>query len=199
MEDQTPPVWKSFLLDMGGAITLLPLFAIWCSHIAGKQIQDWDSAISDWCHRPEQRKAWILFSRLGDGWLYAAYFFWMRETETPGANRLAAALLIAWGIGSALKIVVRRKRLPNIRRKTTLLGVGSNRYRLWAMRQKLYGWSFPSQHAAVSIAFAYALWPNPFACGLALAVCCSRVLVGAHYLGDVLAGVLVGIVAGRLA
>jgi undecaprenyl-diphosphatase len=186
VKPETPPVWKSFLLDMGGAITLLPLFAIWCSHIAGKQIQDWDSAISDWCHRPEQRKAWILFSRLGDGWLYAAYFFWMRETETPGANRLAAALLIAWGIGSALKIVVRRKRQNPIRRRGKLLN-------------KLGAWSFPSQHAAVSIAFAYALWPNPFACGLALAVCCSRVLVGAHYLGDVLAGVLVGIVAGRLA
>jgi membrane-associated phospholipid phosphatase len=200
MEDQTPPVWKSFLLDMGGAITLLPLFAIWCSHIAGKQIQDWDSAISDWCHRPEQRKAWILFSRLGDGWLYAAYFFWMRETGEPGANRLAAALLIAWGIGSALKIIVRRIR------PQAIIPIGAP----WATpTQWLWAWryykraavyrSFPSQHAAVSIAFAYALWPNPFACGLALAVCCSRVLVGAHYLGDVLAGVLVGIVAGRLA
>lgn len=169
-----------------GAFFLFPAFTLWCGQITARRIRDWDSIISDWCHRPEQRKAWILFSRLGDGWLYAAYFFWMRETETPGANRLAAALLIAWGLGSALKILVRRKRQNPIRRRHKIL-------------QTMGSWTFPSQHAAVSIAFAYALWPNPFAASLALLVCCSRVLVGAHYLGDVLAGVVVGIVAGRLA
>jgi membrane-associated phospholipid phosphatase len=179
-----------------GAITLFPLFALWCGQIASSRIREWDVTISDWCHRPEQRKAWILFSRLGDGWLYAAYFFWMRETDTPGANRLAAALLIAWGMGSALKIVFRR------RRKNPILWHwwnNSRSARAGRMFQAWGGWCFPSQHAAVSIAFAYALWPNPFAAGLALLICCSRVLVGAHYLGDVLAGVVVGLVAGRLA
>jgi undecaprenyl-diphosphatase len=169
-----------------GAICLLPAFALWCGQLGAQRIKDWDIAISDWCHMPEQRKAWILFSRVGDGWLYAAYWWWMHEVGMPGAGKLAASLLIAWGIGSALKIVVGRKRQNPIRRKGKLLN-------------KLGAWSFPSQHAAVTVAFAYALWPNPGAILLALLVCCSRVLVGAHYVGDVLAGVVVGIVAGRLA
>jgi len=169
-----------------GAIAIFPAFLLWCAQLGAQQLKDWDSAISDWCHRPEQRKAWILFSRAGDGWLYAAYWFWMREVGMPGASKLAASLLIAWGIGSALKIVVRRKRQNPIRRKGKILN-------------KLGAWSFPSQHAAVAVAFAYALWPNPGAILLALLVCCSRVLVGAHYLGDVLAGVVVGLIAGKLA
>jgi membrane-associated phospholipid phosphatase len=184
--NKTPPLWISFAYSTGGTLALIPSFLIWATLLAAHKLKELDSRISDWCHRPEQRKAWILFSRLGDGWLYAAYFFWMRESETPGANRLAAALLIAWGLGSALKIIVRRKRQNPIRRRHKIL-------------QTMGSWTFPSQHAAVSIAFAYALWPNPFAAGLALLVCCSRVLVGAHYLGDVLAGVVVGLVAGRLA
>ena len=59
-------------------------------------------------------------------------------------------------------------------------------------------WSFPSQHAAVAVAFACAL-PNPLTIALAAAICASRVFTGAHYLGDVVAGVVVGLVAGRLA
>jgi membrane-associated phospholipid phosphatase len=51
----------------------------------------------------------------------------------------------------------------------------------------------------VAVAFALALWPSPLPVVLALAICASRVLIGAHYLGDVLAGIAVGLVAGRLA
>jgi undecaprenyl-diphosphatase len=185
-DDYTPPLWITFAYTTGGTLMLIPSFLIWATLLAAHKLKELDSRISDWCHRPEQRKAWILFSRAGDGWLYAGYWFWMREVGMPGANKLAASLLIAWGIGSALKIVVRRKRQNPIHRRGKLLN-------------KLGAWSFPSQHAAVCIAFAYALWPNPGAILLALLVCCSRVLVGAHYVGDVLAGVVVGLIAGRLA
>jgi undecaprenyl-diphosphatase len=169
-----------------GAITLFPSFALWCGQIAGRRIRDWDAAISGWCYRPEQRRAWLLFTRMGDGWFYAlVYLLAYYSGQTAVAHRVAASCFLAWGIGSLLKVTVRRKR--------------PSRYKGWSVRERMYRWSFPSQHAAVSVAFAYALWPSPFAAGLAALICCSRVLVGAHYLGDVLAGVAVGLLAGRLA
>ena len=60
------------------------------------------------------------------------------------------------------------------------------------------GDSFPSAHAATSFAAAVLLtslfprrWPVFF--GLAVAMAYSRVYVGVHYPGDVLAGALLGV------
>jgi undecaprenyl-diphosphatase len=131
-------------------------------------------------------KFWWFISRLGDGLLYVAVFACLRYLGAKGeADKLAAGILIAWGISAALKIAVRRRR-P--------MAAPSPRGSL----PKPSTWSFPSQHSAVAIAVAYAMWPNPIAALLAAGICASRVLIGAHYLGDVLAGVLVGLVAGRL-
>lgn len=65
-------------------------------------------------------------------------------------------------------------------------------------------WSFPSAHAANSMALATVLghrfprfWPA-FA-AVAMLVAYSRVYVGVHYTFDVVVGALVGIVCGRLA
>ncbi len=177
MKSETQPIWKSFCLTTGGTLALLPSFVLWC-----------DRALTNWASSRSPRMAWRLFSRLGDGWLYAATYLWLREMDQrPLAGRVAASCFLAWGIGSALKILVRRKRQnPRIFKRAR-----------WMNRWN--GWSFPSQHAAVAVAFAVALWPNPAAAALAVCVCASRVLIGAHYLGDVLAGIAVGLVAGRLA
>ncbi len=184
---KTQPIWKSFALTAAGTVALLPAFALWFSQIAGRRIAEFDLRISGWCRRPEQRLAWKLFSRIGDGWLYALYFLVLRYSgEAAQARKLAITCFLAWGIGSAVKITVRRKRANPIHRRHKIL-------------RDIGNWSFPSQHAAVAVGFAYALWPNPAAAILAGLVCCSRVLIGAHYLGDVLAGVVVGLVAGRLA
>jgi membrane-associated phospholipid phosphatase len=177
-----------------GAITLFPSFALWCGQIAGRRIRDWDAAISCWCYRPEQRRAWLLFTRMGDGWFYAlVYLLAYYSGQTAVAHRVAASCFLAWGMGSLLKISIRLTRpYLNPRRKR-------HSQKLLQIIGTIRSWSFPSQHAAVSVAFAYALWPSPLAAGLAALICCSRVLVGAHYLGDVLAGVAVGLLAGRLA
>jgi membrane-associated phospholipid phosphatase len=204
VKTETPPLWISFAYSTGGTLALIPSFLIWATLLAVHKLKELDSRISDWCHRPEQRKAWILFSRLGDGWLYAlVYLLAYYVGETAVAHRIAASCFLAWGMGSLLKIAVRRKRRSFHRRGALPFELKSPQSRARILRQRLRhaaaSWSFPSQHAAVSVAFACALWPSPFAAGLAALICCSRVLVGAHYLGDVLAGVVVGLVAGRLA
>ena len=180
--DETPSVFRSFCLTTAGTLALVPSFILWC-----------DLVFTNWASGRSPRMAWRLFSRLGDGWLYAATYLWLREMDQrPLAGRVAASVFLAWGLGSALKVLVRRKRRDNSPR-------WKRRYRISTVLLRLDSWSFPSQHAAVAVAFAAALWPNPAACALAVCVCCSRVLIGAHYLGDVLAGIAVGLVAGRLA
>jgi len=63
-------------------------------------------------------------------------------------------------------------------------------------------WSFPSGHAATAAALATALWclwPQPvlfYAVGAAL-IAASRVVMGAHYLSDVVMGAFIGVLATR--
>jgi undecaprenyl-diphosphatase len=61
------------------------------------------------------------------------------------------------------------------------------------------GWSFPSGHTAAAFSGAWVastVWPRraPFFFGLAATVGFSRIYVGAHYPGDVLAGATLGMV-----
>jgi lipid A 4'-phosphatase len=65
-------------------------------------------------------------------------------------------------------------------------------------------WSFPSGHAATAAALMTALWclwPRHvlFYIALAALIAVSRVVIGAHYLSDVLMGGFIGVVATRIA
>ena len=63
-------------------------------------------------------------------------------------------------------------------------------------------WSFPSGHAATAAALATALWclwPQPmlfYVIGAAL-IAASRIVMGAHYLSDVVMGAFIGVLATR--
>ena len=187
MNRETPPIWHSFIVTTAGTVALFPAFMLWCSRLAATRAHEWDTTITRWCSGRSPRMAWRLFSRMGDGWLYAVTFLWLRYMDERAlANHMAECVFLAWGIGSALKLLIRRKRQNPIHRRVRMLTTFSS-------------WSFPSQHAAVVVAFAFAMWPNPGALALAIVVCCSRVLSGAHYAGDVLAGIAVGLLAGRVA
>jgi undecaprenyl-diphosphatase len=65
--------------------------------------------------------------------------------------------------------------------------------------RRLYARSFPSQHAACALAAALAVGTGRgtpwlvLALLIAIAIGFSRVLVGAHYLGDVIVGWAMGI------
>jgi undecaprenyl-diphosphatase len=189
-ESRTQPIWVSFVFATVGTLMLLPSFLHWCFYAAARQIHEWDLTVTDWCLR--QSPWWRPLSRLGDGPLYLLCFLWMRtHGQSQKAEHMALCIFFAWGMGSALKFTTRRQRRNPVR-------AGFLRRRS-GMLTRIYSWSFPSQHAACAVAFAYALWPNPLALAVAATVSASRVLIGVHYLGDVLAGIAVGLVAGRLA
>lgn len=61
--------------------------------------------------------------------------------------------------------------------------------------------SFPSSHASMAMVGIFtvsAFYPNllPALIVLAVVLCCSRVYLGVHYLGDVLGGVVYGLIFG---
>ena len=63
--------------------------------------------------------------------------------------------------------------------------------------------SFPSSHASMSVAGTLTmglLYPEAFSAlaGLAALICFTRVYLGVHYLGDVLGGLLLGLLVGGL-
>jgi undecaprenyl-diphosphatase len=166
---------------------LLLLGVVWSGVVGLNKMRAWDSNLTAWAYMPQQRFAWRLFSRAGDGWVYVLMYLALRSWGgIVEAKQLAAAVFLAWGISAALKLTIRRRRVnPRIYHRRALT--------------KLASWSFPSQHAACAVAFACAIWPNPTGVVFAVLVCVSRVLIGAHYLSDVLAGVGVGLLAWRLA
>ncbi len=92
-------------------------------------------------------------------------------------------------INYAVKLSVRRSR-PRLRRLPPLAGAPS-------------GLSFPSAHATSSVAAAVAMGrvaPGAQAplLGLAAALCLTRPYLGMHYPSDVLGGVALGLLIGRL-
>jgi lipid A 4'-phosphatase len=110
----------------------------------------------------------------------------------PGFMFLAVA---ASGlIVDLLKIVVGRAR-PKL-----LFATGTYDFGWFGLRSD--EWSFPSGHAATAAALMTALWclwPRPllFYIAAAALIAVSRVMIGAHYLSDVIAGAVVAVVVTR--
>jgi membrane-associated phospholipid phosphatase len=97
----------------------------------------------------------------------------------------AIAALVALGIGQLIGGVVDRARPYEVMANVHLLV------------DKTTDFSFPSDHAtaagavAVGLLFANRRW-GPVACVLAVLMAFTRVYVGAHYPGDVMAGLALG-------
>jgi undecaprenyl-diphosphatase len=112
--------------------------------------------------------------------------------DRPRRSRWLSAAAVApasVGINYAVKLGVRRPR-PRLRRLPALAGAPS-------------ALSFPSAHATSSIAAATAMGRvAPGArvplVGLATALCLTRPYLGMHYPSDVLGGVALGLLIGRL-
>ncbi|MEA4907521.1 MAG: phosphatase PAP2 family protein [Chloroflexi bacterium] len=145
---------------------------------------------------PGQRWLWPLagfFAHSGDSWFWLAglglvWLFggsaWHDRSAVMAIGVFGLAVLVL-----AIKFTVRRQRPPGE----------------WgAIYRSADPHSFPSGHAARSVMLATLAWQlgPPWFGWLLLAwaplVCLARVLVGVHYLSDILAGVVVGFLAALL-
>jgi undecaprenyl-diphosphatase len=139
-------------------------------------------------------RQWMVFaSKGGDGWLWSAiglilFFF--------GGTRRFDALVagfVSVGLGQLTFFVL--KRLIGRERPCAI------EPHCWAILLPPDRFSFPSGHTitAFAIAFSLGLYYPALLVGLifcALSVAASRVILGLHYLSDVLVGILIGTAVG---
>lgn len=133
-----------------------------------------------------RRTVAVLGAHLGDGPLWfviAAIAFWLGDEATRHSVLLAAvAVIVAGGLTTALKFLMRRSR------PREMTGFYSTRYDRY---------SFPSGHATrvacLAMVFSHQVpcWAVVFyASALFVALC--RVALGIHYISDVLVGLAIG-------
>jgi membrane-associated phospholipid phosphatase len=133
------------------------------------------------------------FAHSGDSWFWMAglVLVWILTTGEwhTRASLLAVGVVLMAGIVMALKFTIRRRR-PD--------GEWGQVYR------NVDPHSFPSGHAAraaLLAVLAVGLGPAWFGALLVVwapLVCLARILTGMHYLSDVLAGILLGMLTGWL-
>ncbi len=159
----------------------------------------WESLLG-W-RPPGWIRLWMLgASRLADRWLWPATAVSLLALGREGFRALAAAAVAAT-VANGLQLFAKRR----VRRARPC-----ERARPLAFDVALLGWfpsdrfSFPSGHAlnafavgcVVALAFPAAAVP---VLALASSIAISRVVMGLHWLSDVLAGALVGALIGALA
>lgn len=143
---------------------------------------------------PHWLRLWMLCTtRGGDGWLWYATGACMLVFGGPRARAAAAAAAVACGIGVALFLWL--KRLCNRPRPCSI------QTHCWADLLPPDQFSFPSGHTITAFAFAVAAGIMLPALAPALLFCAvnigaSRILLGMHFLSDVVAGALIGAALG---
>ena len=148
--------------------------------------------------RPPRWIRWwmLLATRAGDGWLWGAIGIALLISGAP--QRFAALGAAGGSVAAGIAIFHRIKKV-----------VGRVRPRdvephCWARIVTSDRFSFPSGHSTTAFAVAVSLgsfYPEarPLLLGLAANVAVSRVIVGMHFLSDVLVGSAMGAVLGYVA
>ena len=136
-----------------------------------------------------------ILSFLGNGYLYAAIIPGVLILDPGNARTVIRAGSVAYAIGMSLSTLLKR----SIRRARPF----ENLPEIMAAFVPRDRFSFPSGHAASAFIAAVLLSHfYPFlmfpALGIASLIGISRVYNGVHYPGDVLAGILLGIVSAQL-
>jgi len=145
---------------------------------------------------PRWFRSWMLWStRLADGWIYLLLGVLLAAAGGPGRRLLSAGSLGACVANVLLMVIKRRVRRP---RPCDIAP-----HLRYAVRPP-DRWSFPSGHTlnAFTVGTLVALsFPAcaPLALVLAASVGASRVVLGMHFLSDVLAGALLGALIGSAA
>lgn len=146
---------------------------------------------------PHWVRRWtVLASRGGDGWLWSAVG--LNLLLFGGTHRFRALLAAGVALGAAQLTFLTLKRLIGRERPCTI------EPHCWAVLLPPDRFSFPSGHSitAFAIAVTLGLWYPALLAGLifcALSVAASRVILGLHYLSDVVAGLMIGILIGLAA
>jgi undecaprenyl-diphosphatase len=139
---------------------------------------------------PKWVRLWaIAATRAGDGWLWyltglAVLLFGGQERLTATAASGSAAL-VGVGIFKSVKKISGRKRPCEIEPHC------------WATLLPPDQFSFPSGHTitafAVALGFsAFYPWLSPFLIFAAVSIAVSRILLGMHFLSDVVVGAIIG-------
>lgn len=144
------------------------------------------------------RHLMLLVTRLGDGWLWPLGVVLLAQSMTPG-DALRRMLL---GASLAnLALIVLKRTCRRSRPAEMGLAIGSPRFapELLAFDQ----FSLPSGHSLNAFALATILatqwaWATPLILLLAGAIATSRVFLGRHFVGDVVAGALIGSAIGAV-
>ncbi len=139
---------------------------------------------------PRWIRLWMLCAtRGGDGWLW--YGMGLIILLFGGDQRFFAVAAAALAAGTGIALFLRLKRLTGRKRPCAI------EPHCWATLLPPDQFSFPSGHTITAFAVAVSLsqfYPT-LAIGLlfcAVSVAASRVLLGMHFLSDVLAGALIG-------
>lgn len=141
------------------------------------------------------RISMLLMSRLGNGWLW--YSLGIFILFCGGQNRYHAFFAGALSALVAILIFQRVKPLSRRRRPCEI------EPHCWAVISPPDRFSFPSGHAMTSFAIAVAVgsfYPQcqPSLIALAALIAASRIIVGMHFLTDIVVGALMGALIGYL-
>jgi undecaprenyl-diphosphatase len=143
---------------------------------------------------PRWMRLWMVAAtRGGDGWLWYAMGALVVLDGGPARFRAVLAAVLAVAVGIALFLQL--KRACNRRRPCTM------EPHCWATLLPPDQFSFPSGHTitAFSVAVSLSVFYPPLLIGLlftAFSVALSRILLGMHFLSDVLAGATIGSILG---
>ena len=139
---------------------------------------------------PKWLRLWMLAAtRCGDGWLW--YGVAMAVVLFGGERKIAALSAAALSGGAGVALFMKLKRMIGRKRPCAL------EPHCWAQLLPPDQFSFPSGHTITAVSVSVALsafYPDMhgglFFCAASIAA--SRILLGMHFLSDVLAGALIG-------
>jgi undecaprenyl-diphosphatase len=147
-----------------------------------------------WWHAPRFLRLWMICAtRGGDGWLW--YAMGLAVLLFGGESRYAAVGASSLAAATGIALFLWLKRFANRRRPCAI------EPHCWSTLLPPDQFSFPSGHTitAFAVSIPLALAYPPLMAGLlfcAVSIAVSRILLGMHFLSDVVAGALIGTTLG---